>query len=107
MAWQHDASRAQEERTAKTFGGRRTIMSGAGWLRKNDVSTDRFLIENKTTGNKSSITLKFADLFALWRNAVREDKMPVLQFDLNNRRYVVLTEDDFLGLTESEPEPDT
>jgi hypothetical protein len=107
MAWEHDASRAQEVRTAKTHGGQRSIMSGAGWLRKNDVWTERFLIENKTTGNKASITLKFKDLLELWRNAVRADRIPVLQFDLNNRRYVVLTEDDFLGLTESEPEPDT
>lgn len=107
MAWQHDLSKAQEKRTAKTYGGEVSAMSGAGWLRKNDVRTPKLLIENKTTRNKSSITLKFIDLINLWHNAVREDKVPVLQFDLNNRRYVVLTEDDFIGLLEPEPEPDT
>ncbi len=72
-------------------------MSGAGWVHKNDVRNANLLIENKRTDNKKSITIKSTDLIDLWHNAVREGRMPVLQFDLNQRRYVILTEDDFLG----------
>ena len=88
----------QEKRTAKKYGGTRTPQSGAGWAHKNDVRTDRFLIENKTTSNKSSISLKAKDLEGVTRNAIVSGRDAVLQFDLNGRRYVVLNEDDFIEL---------
>jgi len=40
-------SRRQEERTAKAYKGSRNVMSGAGWMRKADVTTEHLLIENK------------------------------------------------------------
>lgn len=91
-------SRKQEKRSASAYKGSRNAGSGSGWLRKNDVRTANILIENKFTTNEKQITLKHADLKELIERAILEDRLPVLQFDLASRRYVVLTEDDFLEL---------
>lgn len=91
-------SQKQEKRTADTYRGSRNARSGAGWLRKNDVRSENLLIENKLTTNVKQITLKSKDLIELQQRAILEDRVPVLQFDCNNRRYVVLVEDDFLEL---------
>jgi hypothetical protein len=91
-------SKKQEQRTAKTYKGSRNAGSGSGWLRKNDVRSIEFLFENKLTINKKSITLKEIDLRELIERAITEDRTPVLQFDLAGRRYVVLTEDDFVEM---------
>ena len=91
-------SKKQEQRTANTYKGSRNAGSGSGWLRKNDVRSIEFLFENKLTINKKSITLKEIDLRELIERAITEDRTPVLQFDLAGRRYVVLTEDDFVEM---------
>jgi hypothetical protein len=91
-------SRKQEQRSAKSYKGSRNAGSGSGWLRKNDVRTEDILIENKFTTNEKQITLKHQDLKELIERAILEDRLPVLQFDLAERRYVVLTEDDFLEI---------
>jgi len=91
-------SRKQEKRTADTYKGSRNAGSGSGWMRKNDVRSVEFLFENKFTTNKKSITLKEVDLRELVERAILEDRTPVLQFDLANRRYVVLVEDDFVEM---------
>lgn len=92
-------SRKQEQRTADTYKGSRNAGSGSFWLRKNDVRSAEFLFENKFTTNKKSITLKEVDLRELNERAIIEDRMPVLQFDLAGRRYVVLVEDDFIEMS--------
>lgn len=91
-------SQKQEKRTANTYRGSRNARSGAGWLRKNDVRSENLLIENKLTTNVKQITLKSKDLIELQQRAILEDRIPVLQFDCNNRRYVVLVEHDFVEL---------
>lgn len=88
-------SRKQEERSAKVYKGSRNAGSGSGWLRKNDVRSHDFLIENKLTLNEKSYTIKHIDLKELNERAILQDRIPVLQFDLAGRHYVVLTEDDF------------
>lgn len=92
------ASVRQEKRTANTYKGSRNARSGAGWLRKNDVRAEALLIENKLTTNKSQISIKSVDLVELRERAILEDRLPVLQFDVGGRRYVVLSEDDFLEM---------
>lgn len=92
------ASRKQEKRSADSYRGSRNAGSGSGWLRKNDVRSEALLIENKLTTNTKSITLKDVDLRELRERAILDDRIPVLQFDLNSRRYVVLVEDDFLTM---------
>lgn len=91
-------SKKQEMRTAETYKGSRNAGSGSGWVRKNDVRSHDFLIENKFTDNKKSYSLKAVDLVELRERAILEDRTPVLQFDLAGRRYVVLTEDDFITM---------
>jgi hypothetical protein len=88
----------QEKRSAKSYRGSRNAGSGSGWLRKNDVRSETFLIENKLTVATKSITLKNVDLVELRERAILEDRIPVLQFDLAGRNYVVLVESDFLEI---------
>jgi hypothetical protein len=88
----------QEKRSAKSYRGSRNAGSGSGWLRKNDVRSETFLIENKLTVATKSITLKNIDLVELRERAILEDRIPVLQFDLAGRNYVVLVESDFLEI---------
>lgn len=88
----------QEKRSANHYRGSRNAGSGSGWLRKNDVRSEDFLIENKLTIGTKSITLKNVDLVELRERAILEDRIPVLQFDLSGRHYVVLVEDDFLSM---------
>jgi hypothetical protein len=88
----------QEKRSAKSYKGSRNAGSGSGWLRKNDVRSETFLIENKLTVATKSITLKNVDLVELRERAILEDRIPVLQFDLAGRNYVVLVESDFLEI---------
>lgn len=92
------ASDKQEKRTAAKYGGTRQPRSGAGWVKKNDVRADNFLIENKLTMNAKTYTVKFDELRALASNALKEDRVPVLQFDLGGKSFVILQEDDFLEM---------
>lgn len=91
-------SKKQEKRSADRYRGSRNVGSGNLWMRKNDVRSTEYLIENKLTTGTKSITLKELDLRELRERAILEDRTPILQFDLNGRSYVVLIEDDFLGL---------
>lgn len=88
-------SRKQEKQTADRYKGSRNAGSGSGWLRKNDVRSHEFLIENKFTDNTKQYTVKFKDLTELHQRAILEDRIAVLQFEIQGRRYVILTEDDF------------
>jgi len=91
-------SNRQERAAAKTYKGSRQPRSGAGWMRKNDVRSEDFLIECKLTENLKTYTIKFSDLRELEYRALQEDRTPILQFDLGGKQYVVLTQDDFLGM---------
>jgi len=72
-------------------------MSGAGWVRKNDVRTIDLLVENKFT-DKKSYSIVSQEMVKLSRTAILEDRIPVLQVDLGGRSYVVLLENDFLEM---------
>lgn len=93
-------SRKQEDRTAKSYGGSRNVMSGAGWMRKADVRSDQFLIENKLKmdPNAKSYSIKAVDMRDLLKQARLEGRVPLMQIDLAGHRYVVLLEDDFLEI---------
>ena len=87
-------SRRQEQDTAKHYNGRVQPGSGSGWLHRNDVRSEQFLIENKRT-DKKSITIKGDDLRSLRINATRLDRVALLEFELGGHNYVVLHRDDF------------
>lgn len=91
-------SRKQERQTADRYKGSRNAGSGSGWMRKNDVRSHDFLIENKFTDNVKQYSLKLVDLVELEKRAILEDRVPVLQLEIQGRRYVVLTEDDFTSM---------
>jgi hypothetical protein len=91
-------SQKQEKRAAEQYKGSRNAGSGAGWLRKNDVRSHQFLIENKFTDNLKSYSIKSVDLIELRERAILEDRIPLFQFDLGGRQYVILTEDDFITM---------
>jgi len=93
-------SKQQEERTAKSYKGSRNAMSGAGWVRKADVRTEDFMIENKLKMDPKakSYSLKAVDLRDLVKRARLEGRIPLMQIDLAGHRYVVLAEDDFLEM---------
>lgn len=92
------ASKKQENRSADVYKGSRNAGSGSGWLRKNDVRSENILIENKLTNNLKSYTVKHKELVDLTQRAILEDRLPVLQFDLGGKHYVILNENDFLCL---------
>ena len=94
------ASKRQELRTADKYRGSRNAGSGSGWLRKNDVRSEQFLIENKLTTGTKSYSIKSQELKELEVRSILEDRIPVLQFDLGGKSYVVLVEDDFLALVD-------
>jgi hypothetical protein len=94
------ASRKQEDRSAKTYKGSRNAGSGSGWLRKNDVRSHKFLIENKLTNNAKSYSVKLQELNELTQRAVLEDRTAVLQFDIGGKHFVVLNEADFITMAE-------
>lgn len=93
-------SDAQEKRTAEQYKGSRNAMSGAGWKRKNDVTTQDFLIENKCKmdPNAKSYSVKALDLRDLTKRAILDSRTPLLQFDLGGHQYVVLRNEDFLEI---------
>ena len=92
-------SQKHEKRIAKKVGGSRTAASGAFWSRKGDVRSDDLLFEHKWTGKKS-FSVKAEVLEKIVLEAVIDSRMPVLGLSLNNKNYVVLTEDDFLEMRE-------
>lgn len=94
------ASRKQEERSAKLYKGSRNAGSGSGWLRKNDVRSHKFLIENKLTNNTKSYSVKLQELKELTQRAILEDRTAVLQFDIGGKHFVVLNEDDFVAMAQ-------
>jgi hypothetical protein len=100
------ASVKQEKRTASVYRGSVNPMSGAGWMRKADVRTEDFLIENKLRMNPDakSYSVKSATLRELTKQARLEGRIPLLQFDLAGHRYVVLVEDDFLEIINGQEE---
>jgi hypothetical protein len=75
-------------------------MSGAGWVRKADVRTPDFMIENKTKmdPNAKSYSVRAVDLRDLTKRARLEGRTPLLQFDLGGHQYVILCEGDFLDM---------
>lgn len=93
-------SQKHEKRLAKKVGGSTTAASGAFWSRKGDVRSSDLLIEHKWTGKKS-FSVKADVLEKIVTEAIVDSRMPVLGISLNNKNYVILTEDDFLEMREN------
>ena len=92
-------SQKHEARLAKKVGGSKTAASGAFWSRKGDVRSPDLLIEHKWTGKKS-FSIKAVEVEKIVTEAIIDSRMPVFGISLNNKNYVLLTEDDFLEMRE-------
>ena len=92
-------SQKHEKRLAKAVGGKTTAASGAFWSRKGDVRSNDLLIEHKWTGKKTK-TIKADELEKITTEAMIDGRTPVFGISLNNKNYVILTEDDFLEMRE-------
>lgn len=90
-------SRKQEHDGAERFGGTVNSQSGAGWVRKSDVTTPTELIEFKRT-DKLSYSLKLAELKMAYQHALLAGREMVFGVEIGSDRYVVLTEDYYIGL---------
>jgi hypothetical protein len=91
-------SRKQERDGAVRFGGTVNSQSGAGWIRKGDVTTPTEIVEFKYT-DKKSYSLKFVDLVEAWVNATAAGKRTIFGIEfksfVNQNRWVVMQEDDY------------
>jgi hypothetical protein len=92
-------SQKHEKRLAKKVGGSKTAASGAFWSRKGDVRSHDLLIEHKWTGKKS-FSIKAIEIEKIVTEAIIDSRMPVFGISLNDKNYVLLTEDDFLEMRE-------
>lgn len=92
-------SRHQEKRVAKRLNARVQPRSGAGWIHKSDVRDEYFLYEMKRTDAKQ-ITIKSSVLTDLYKHSLDVDRIPVLHIELCDKRYVILSENDFEELRE-------
>lgn len=64
---------------------------------KGDVSSSSFLVECKTTEGKG-YTLTRAVLEKIWREAVRNNKTPLMQVEIGGAAYAVLRWEDFMEI---------
>ena len=92
----------QEKATAKRYGGRRTPVSGGKWSFPGDVTTDKFLIDDKTTDRKS-----FSITKVMWNKirteALKSMKRPVLKITFaDGTSFVCLDEPDFYDLVQNQ-----
>ena len=87
-----------EKSVVKRFGGRQTSNSGATFG-ENDVRTDMFEIEAKTTKNEG-YRITVAELKQI-RNKCRQGRIPIqiIDFSSHGVEYIILSTTDFLDLT--------
>lgn len=95
--------RKQEEKDAKSFGGKLTGGSGNRWNRKGDIKTPKFLIENKLTA-KSSYAISLKTWEKIYNEALKTPgntyRIPLLSlyFEKNETSLVILSKSDFLSI---------
>jgi hypothetical protein len=93
-------SQKHEKRLAKLVDGSVNAASGAFWSRKGDVRSKDLLIEHKWTGKKQ-VTIKSDVLKKITREAILDNRIPVLGLHLDGENYVVLLEDDYLEMRDN------
>ena len=93
-------SQKHEKRLAKLVDGSVNAASGAFWSRKGDVRSKDLLIEHKWTGKKQ-VTIKSEVLKKITREAILDNRIPVLGLHLDGENYVVLLEDDYLEMRDN------
>ena len=89
----------KEIKDADIFGGKRTPKSGGLWSFPGDVTSDKFLIDSKTT-EKKSFSIKNSMWKKIEHEALKSRKLPILSICLINDaiELVVLDKNDFIEL---------
>ena len=82
-------SQNRERQIAKDIGGRAQPGSGCFWSKKGDVTSDKFLIEDKFT-HKKQYTLKYATLDKIETEAFKVNKIPIFRVGFQG------TKDDYI-----------
>ncbi|MFJ2113371.1 hypothetical protein ACIOEX_16045 [Streptomyces sp. NPDC087850] len=87
-------SQDQEKKLAVHYGGTVNAGSGNGWMHKNDVRSDRFSFEAKTT-EKKSYSLKLDELVKAEKNALISGREMVFAVEIGGRNWMVVSQDTF------------
>ena len=87
----------QEKDAADFYNGTVQPGSGSGWLHRQDVKSKQFLVECKRSGKKS-ITIKATDWEQLRKEAILSDHDPIMDIELDGRKYAMLPRDDLRDL---------
>ncbi|GHB52660.1 hypothetical protein GCM10010331_45370 [Streptomyces xanthochromogenes] len=87
-------SQDQEKKLADRYDGTVNPGSGNGWIHKNDVRSDRFSFEAKTT-EKRSYSLKLDDLLKAEKNALISGREMVFAVELGGRNWMVVSQELF------------
>lgn len=87
-------SQIQETKLAGHYGGIVNQGSGNGWIHKNDVRSERFSFEAKTT-EKKSYSLRLSDLLKAEKNALISGREMVFAVELGGRNWMVVSQETF------------
>lgn len=93
-------SQRQEQDWADDIDGRTTPGSGNTWSRKNDVRSDRWSLELKTTAAKQ-YSLKAADLRIAERNAIMDGREFAFGIEMAGSTWVVMNAHDWHRMREA------
>lgn len=91
------ASIKQEKEVAADNSGRVNPGSGNGWRHKNDVRSEAYSFECKTT-SRNSYSLKRSELDLAEKYALADGKDMVFVVDINGRRYYLMRDYTFQTL---------
>jgi hypothetical protein len=100
------ASRRQEKNIARTLGGRTVAGSGSGWAVKNDVRSDTWSVECKTT-TKKSYSLTNDALLTAEKNALLDFRTMAFAIEMCGRTWVVLAYETFTELISGSSDGDS
>lgn len=93
-------SQQQERDWAEDMGGRTTPGSGNTWSRKNDVRSDRWSLELKTT-SKRQFSLKSEDLRKAERHALLDGREFAFGIEMDGGTWVVMNVHDWHRMREA------
>lgn len=88
---QDEGTTKREQRVAKAVGGKRVAGSGSTPWAKEDIRTDKWLIQHKHTDG-ASISLTKIALENLARNAIDAEREPLMMLEYGRTNYYVIEE---------------
>lgn len=93
-------SQKQEKNLADRYDGKVNPGSGNGWIHKNDIRSEVFSFEAKTT-EKSQYPLKLAELQLAERHALLSGREMVFVIEMGGRNWMVVSQETFDTILET------